>query len=66
MDTNALFGAIVVFRVNNTHLKTLQKCFHTIAPEDNEGSLWPAESVIYVFNMSSKIHFLFCVKVCVN
>lgn len=40
MDTNALFGTIVVSRVNNIHLKkTLQKCFHTIAPEDNERAI---------------------------
>lgn len=36
MNTNALFGTIVVYQVNNIHLKkTFRKCFHTIAPEDN-------------------------------
>lgn len=67
MNTNALFGTIVVYQVNNIHFKkTFRKCFHTIAPEDNIRLLWSPESIIYVLNMYSKIHFLFYVSFCLN
>lgn len=40
MDTNVLFGTIVVYQVNNIHFKkTLQKYFHTMVPEDNERAI---------------------------
>lgn len=64
MDTNVLFGTIVVYQVNNTHLKKLsQSIFIQWYLKIMKGPLWFAESIIYIFKTHSKIHFLFYVNV---
>lgn len=67
MDPNVFFATIVVYQVNNVHLKKLSKSvFIQRSLKVMKRPLRFAESIICIFNTYSKIHFLSYVHVCLN